>query len=326
MSETDANTQVSHEVNGRTLSGMGASPDQLEAVMERHAPEEPASSGTAGTPTTAEGGAEPPAPHPTRGQKRFAELTAERDAAKAEAATAKAEREALARERDELKARTPAPAAETPKPAATEPPKDFDFPDYETYLSEHPDTTYDAWRRKELAAFAAWDREQNNVESVVAKALESDRARRSLDDKVASSRAKGREAYADFDTVLKSGPGASVNLGPTPEQAQRRCAMIFQHPQSEHLQYAIMKDGDLAARLGAMDDISFGMEIAKLTTPATKPQERRVTPPPAPYQPVNGNSATTPTPSAELAGKGFDFDKSGYREKRAAERKLTRAR
>ena len=121
MSETpDANTQVSHEVNGRTLSGMGASPDQLEAVMERHAPEEPAPSGTAGTPTTAEGGAEPPAPQPTRVQKRFAELTAERDAAKAEAATAKAELEALARERDELKARTPAPAAEPTKPAATE--------------------------------------------------------------------------------------------------------------------------------------------------------------------------------------------------------------
>jgi hypothetical protein len=115
-----------------------------------------------------------------------------------------------------------------------------------------------------------------------------------------------------------------VNLGPTEDQAKRRVAFIYQHPQSEHLQYAISKDGALATRLAAMDDIGFGLEMAKIAAPAAAPRRAAAPPPPAPYQPVNGNSGTTVTASSELAGKGFDFDASGYREKRAAERKANR--
>jgi hypothetical protein len=81
-----------------------------------------------------------------------------------------------------------------------------------------------------------------------------------------------------------------------------------------------------------MDPFTFALEVAKLApngsvaTPASTAASGSV-PPPAPYQPVGSGSTTTALPSAELARKGgYDFDKSGYREKRAAERGVSRRR
>lgn len=201
---------------------------------------------------------------------RIAELTknwrtteAERDAAKSEAAALKAERETLARERDELRARLEKPSA----PAATEPQKPADkfaFPTYEKFLDTNPNASYDEWEIERLHAFGEWKDSRADINGRIRQTIDAERHARTVDETVASARERGRAAYPDFDEVMKSGPGATVPLGATDEQGGRRCLMIFTHPQSEHLQYAIMKDGELAKRLGALDDISFGMELATL--------------------------------------------------------------
>src|ERR1035437_7907439 len=111
---SDVNTVTSVEQDGRTLSGVGVEASDLEAVMERHAPEPKPETEAAPVAATDKPTDAAPAPEekPKRGAQRFSDLTHERDLAKAEAATAKAERETLARERDELKARLDKPAAE----------------------------------------------------------------------------------------------------------------------------------------------------------------------------------------------------------------------
>ena len=67
------------------------------------------------------------------------------------------------------------------------------------------------------------------------------------------------------------------------------------------------------------DQFTFGVTIAGLV-PTARAAAPAWTPPPPPYAPVGASSPTTPTPSSELAKKGFDYDASGYRAKRAAER------
>lgn len=140
---------------------------------------------------------------------------------------------------------------------------------------------------------------------------------------IQSSQDRGRKAYPDFDTLLK-GPAGSIALGRTAEEAIERVEFIARHPQSEHIQYAILKDQALATRLRDSDPYTFGVLVAGLipaTTP-TKPAAPAWTPPPPPHPTVGASSPTVTKPSAELAKKGYDFDASGYREKRAAERGL----
>src|SRR6185295_517765 len=94
MSEADL-TVTSVEQDGRVLSGVGATTEQLEQVMERHAPPEPDEKPEAPA-QPAEPVAEP-TEKLTRGQKRFQALSTERDAEKAA-------REAAEKERNELRA------------------------------------------------------------------------------------------------------------------------------------------------------------------------------------------------------------------------------
>lgn len=334
MSDTapDANVQVSHEVNGRTLSGMGASPEQLESVMERHAPEptEGAPAGTAAPPSPAEGDAASVAPAPdklTRGRQRFADLTAERDAAKAEAAAAKTEREALARERDELKARVGAPPA-TERPAAAPPkPASEKFPAFEIWL-EKPENAEKDWNDYTDARvahnYAALRAAERAEESAVSAEQTQREQWKTYSDGFAAMRAEA----PDFDTVL----GA---IGPTDVSKVVEQAVIAVGARAA---YYLGKHLDELRALTAEtvgvspDSPAFGATVAAtkrylqtLVTPRPAvPARAAAAPPPAPYTAVNGNSVTTATPSSELAGKGFDFDKSGYREKRAAERKAGR--
>jgi hypothetical protein len=316
-----------HEQDGRVLSG-GSDAAQLETTMERHAPPEPANTaeGPAAGSAVGDGASQQsPAAHeakPTRGQQRFSELAKARDAEKARADAA----EARAKELEARVAAPPAAREPEPKPAAAEPAKPvekFTFPTWASHLEANPGADYDEWELARFHAFSDWKDQHSDLDTRVQRALSAEREARTVDETVARTRAKGRESYADFDAVFASGPGASVHLGPTEEQGARRCLTIFQHPQSEHLQYAIMKDGDLARRLGAMDDISFGMALSALVPVGNghAPAAREWKTPAAPFTPVNGNSPTTATPSAALASKGHDFDASGYREKRAAERK-----
>ena len=320
-----------HEQGDRVLSG-GTDAAQLEATMERHAPEPDKT--TEGPPvqgSTGGDGASPQAPaqqeaKPTRGQARFSELAKARDVEKARADAAEARAKELeARISTPAPAAAPAPATAAPDPKAAEPakhPEKFTFPSYDKYLETNPGADYNDWELERFAAFDAWKDQRANIDGRIRQTLAEERQARTVQETVERTRAKGRESYADFDAVLQSGPGGGVNLGRTEDEGTARCLAIFQHPQSEHLQYAIMKDGDLAKRLGAMDDIAFGMELARLVPSGNgAPAQREWKPPAAPFTPVNGNSPTTPVASAALASKGHDFDASGYREKRAAERK-----
>ena len=94
------------------------------------------------------------------------------------------------------------------------------------------------------------------------------------------------------------------------------------------MQYAIAKDADLATRLSKMSDVEFGMALAAVAPVAavasTASTARTVVPPPPPYQPVAGGGSTTVPSSADLAERSTeDYDRSGYREKRAKERGVT---
>lgn len=317
-----------HEQGDRALSG-GTDADQLAETMERHAPPEPAeAAGTGAVPAAPEGASAAPAPEvkPTRGQQRFSELAKARDAATARADAA----EARARE---LEARVSAPPAREPEPRqlAVEPakpatvPERFDFPDYDdAYIAANPGKSYKDWEIDRLVAFRQWDRAQDDTDARIERTIAAREAKRELDATIAQSRTKGREAYADFDTVIASGPGGAVHLHADPAKASQRVAAVFLHPQTEHLQYAISRDAALAERLAGLDDIAFGFELARLapgTAAPVAPRRAEPKPIPAPFQPVNGNSATVAVASSELAGKGYDFDTSGYREKRATERK-----
>ena len=126
--EIGPHTQVSHEQDGRVLSGVGISPDRLAETMERHAPAEksPPEAGTEpakATPTPSQ--SEAPVAKPTRGQQRFSELAAERNAAREEAAREKAERERIAQDFEAFKAAQSKPSApaDPAKPKEQEKPK-----------------------------------------------------------------------------------------------------------------------------------------------------------------------------------------------------------
>lgn len=334
MSQPDADAVVSVEQDGRILSGVGVSAEDLQATMERHAPPE----------------SEPPAAPPvdpaappvegdqpqTRGRKRFADLTFQAREAERKAIAAEERAKLLEQERDELKTRYEQRQPE-PQRAQAAPPQEqpqaqgFQFPTYEQAIEQNPNLSYDDWRRAELFAFAEWKDKTTDIDARIRQSIEADRASRSFLDTVERTRAKGREVYKDFDAVLTNGPGAQIPLGATLESAQARAQYVISHAQSEHLQYAILKDGDLARSLQRMSDMDFGMKIAQIApngssaqSPASLAVSGSATPP-APFTPVGSGSSTTVLPSAELAKKGgFDYDRSGYREKRAAERGLNR--
>lgn len=326
MSEqaVDANAIVSHtDDRGRTLSGVGADADKLAETMERHAPA-PAEKPAAVTPP-ADGA--PPAttePPPSRGRQRFADLTRERDEAKAAAEAAKAEREQFARERDEIRARF-----EAAEKARTEPPKEPSAPEPKQPTRPEPDVEEIGTKYQTFNAFltdhAKWvleQQEQPDYEQSVREVLNAERARQEFQTAVQSSQDRARKAYADFDTLLKS-PTGQIALGKSAEESFERVNFIMRHPQSEHVQYAILKDAALAQRLQQASAYEFGQIVAGLV-PAAAPAKPAWTPPPAPYTAVGGSAATVPTSSSEIAKKGGNFDE--YREKRSAElgRKVTR--
>jgi hypothetical protein len=119
--------------------------------------------------------------------------------------------------------------------------------------------------------------------------------------------------------MLQSGPGTFVNMPLPALQA------ILRAPNSEHLQYAIMRDGALAQRLAGLafqDPYAFAVELAALApaTPAASPASTGTTglaTPPAPMQPVGSGSHTTTLTSREHAEQG---NYQAYKAARMAER------
>ncbi len=322
MSEIDVNAQVSHEQDGRVLTGTGVSADALAETMDRHTPPEPAAPAGPAVAPSAEGGVAAPAVPPTRGRQRFADLTREREEARAEAATAKAERDALKAEVEQARLARTAPAREEPPPVAAKPEPTRPKPTedeigtkYQTYADFTEDLAEWKWEQKQAASDPS-----QQIREILAQERAAAQFRTAID----SAQERGRKKYPDFDALLKS-PAGAINLSRDDAEAVQRVAFIASHPQSEDIQYAILKDPALAQRLHDMDALTFGVTIAGLV-PAVKPAAAAFTPPPPPHPTVGAASPTIAKSAAELAEKGYDFDASGYREKRAAERATFRRR
>ncbi len=329
MSETDL-TPVSHEQDGRILTGVGVDVADLQATMDRHTPDPEPSSPTEPEPPTSEPVSTQTRDEagkfvkPARGQKRFDQLTAERETEKRRADAAERDRESL---RAELEAaRRPAPVApaaapvEPTKASATRPkPTEAEVGEkYQTY-GDYVEDLADWKAEQRLASL--------DLDARVRTSIEADRASRTFADQMKTTFSKGREAYADFDAVFTNGPGLQVVLGASVENGKARVEYISTLPGSEHLLYQIAKDANLAHRLAGLSDVAFGLEVARLipSAPVAVPASTRVpgaSIAPAPYQPVGSGSKTTVAPLEDLPHKaGFDFDKSGYRERRAADLK-----
>jgi hypothetical protein len=327
MSETetaapDPNALTTHESSdGRTLSGMGVTPEALADVMERHEPESVAPTETPAAP------AEPA--KQSRGQARFAELTKARKEAEAQAAT-------YQRELAELRAQVQPPTASTPPApapgaAAAPAPPSPSGPErgdsgHPSGLRSKPTEDEIGTKYKSYADFSEdltdWKLEQRQtvlqsaIDAQIRQGIEADRASRDFLSHAESTWAKGRKVYADFDAMRTTGPGSQVPM------SHLKIQKILQHPQSEHVQYAIVKDGALATRLAQADDMDFGLLLATVAPTngavplASTPSAGTITPP-APIQPVGSGSPTTPTPSADAARKG---DYAAYKARREAER------
>ena len=316
---------VSHEQDGRILSGVGASAEELAETMDRHTPEEsqiaPVSDATpapepAATATATEAAPEKPL---TRGQKRFAELTREREDARREAAALRTEIEQL--KASKATAAAPVPPAASPSVAAPSPAKPAET--RAKPVEDEIGTKYQSYADF-VEDLADWKAEQRlaglDFDAQIRNRIEADRASRSFQDTVAKKLAAGREAYPDFDAVRAASdvkfPGDVL-------------ATILDMDEAAHVIYQLAKDRSLAERVASADPYQVGLILGSLRTAQTgalpaSPARSTVTPPPAPYQPVQGGSKTTVPPSADLAKAGFDFDKSGYRERRAAERSSRR--
>jgi hypothetical protein len=314
----DVNAISTHESSdGRTLSGVGVTSEALAEVMDRHEPEPVAPTETPAAP------AEPV--KQSRGQARFAELTKARKEAEAQAAT-------YQRELAELRAQVQPPTASTPPApapgaAAAPAPPSPSGPErgdsgHPSGLRAQPTEEEIGTKYKTYAEFvldsARWvaEEQQSGIDARIRSSIEADRASRDFLSHAESTWAKGRKVYADFDAMRTTGPGSQVPMDHAKIQA------ILQHPQSEHVQYAIVKDGALAQRLANANPIEFGMLLSTVA-PTTGAASLASTPPagtitpPAPIQPVGSGSPTTPTPSADAARKG---DYAAYKARREAER------
>ena len=300
----DANAQVSVESEGRTLTGVGVSEDDLHDVVDREAP----ATGPAEANVPASADAVPP--KPTRGQARFSELTA-----KAKEAATRAE--AAEKKAADLEARLAAPRQEPPAPTRVEP-----QPAAPQYTRPEPTEDDIGAKYKTYAEFTrdqalwVWEQQQGGIQEHIQRVLAAERAAHAHQAQVDSTRVKGRAAYADFDAILQSGPGAGVQMPMAALQA------IYALPNSEHVQYALMKDGGLAQRVAQLaftDPFAFATEILKLAPPAALPASTGAVSAilPAPVQPVGASSKTTIPSSAEYAHRG-NFE--AYRDARAAER------
>lgn len=315
--EIGPHTQVSHEQDGRVLSGVGISPDRLAETMERHAPPEPKTEkplGTGEAPQPAVAGTpDTPAAPVSRGRQRFADLTRERDEARKVADEARAERERIAKDFEAFKAAQAAPPKAEPA-ARKEPDAPKKFPDFEEWSKTNtPEGSTPDWYAYDDAKYA-WrvEQQRESARAEIRAELEAERRQAAFNDTVRASQDRGRKAYPDFDGLLQAN-GKNVQMD------MSRIQFIVEHPQSEHIQYAILKDAALAKRLDTASDYEFGALIASLAPAerAAKPAAPTWTPPPAPHPSVGASSPTTAKASSEHAKEG-NFD--AYRAKRAAER------
>lgn len=351
--ETQTADVVSHEQDGRVLSGAGpdVTVDDLKKVMARHAPpppegqapqaDPPADSSAPAAAPVAEPPAAPADAKPTRGQKRIAQITAERKAearqrtaAETENAVLKAQLEALERAQQPPQTQAQAPQPQQPPQPPPGPPPLQQLQqlaqllppvlqDFTPFLTAYPTATYNDFELARLQFITQAQAQQ--FDARFRQSIEADRASRSFQERTEETRQKARGVYPDFDAVIQNGPGAGVTFD------MPRLEKIISSPHSGHLQYVIAKDAALAHRLATCSPYDFAAELAAITPTSAVARPAPTEPsdpltPPAPYQPVGTGSQTTTLSSAEVIKGSFDFDKSGYREKRDAELRRVRRR
>jgi hypothetical protein len=310
-------TTVSDDT-GRTLSGVGVTADDLQATVDAHEPAPPADQTAPVAGASAAASSPPEPPQLAKGRARYSALTHDRD-------TEKARADAAEKKAAELEARlstTPSTVAQAQpaeqasasrvQPPPAQPPATRPEPTEDEVGTTYP--TYGAF----VAAHGAWvwDQQQATIDQRIQQGIASHQQQQAFQAHVESTRAKGRAAYADFDQMLTNGPGTFINMPMPAVQA------ILNAPNSEHLQYQIMKDGALAQRLAGLafqDPFAFAVELARLVPPPTPVASNgNGQPPPAPMQPVGSSSKSTTTNFADYAEKG---DYQGYKAARAADRK-----
>jgi hypothetical protein len=326
--------QVTVEQDGRTLTGVGADPASLAATMERHAPE-PATDDHAAPQEAPSSPPEAPISpsgeettsgltrnpdgtfkKPSRAQRRFDQITAEREAAKREAADLRAQFDAYKQQQTQTQHPAPVPPSEPPppprpptRPKPTEDQVGTAYPSYADFVEDLAD-----WKAEQRLSAVDFD-------ARIRTSIEADRASRTRDERDLTSIGRGRSRYPDFDAVLQGADHFRDGNWPL-----YMGQAISELPEPEHVYYQLAKDRALAERLRNMEPVQLGMALQQLVAPtAVAPLASTArtmsSPPPAPYQPVAGGGTTTVPSSAELAMRsGSDYDHSGYREQRARER------
>jgi hypothetical protein len=324
-------TQVSHtDASGRTLSGMGADVDRLAETMERHAPE-PANPAD-GQPAAAD---QPP----SRGRQRFADLTREREEARAETVKERAAREALEKEVAELRAKstqTADPTKATNPATPAEQPKRDRFPSFDAWLAK-PENTAKLQRGADgqpteastLAAYDDWldARSDHHYEARRASEREAEartnaqRDFETLQKNYVEKLGDARKKYADYDTAIAAAPKVSMAVvRAVMEIGPDAAYYLATHPDEAA---GLSNDTDVdpnnpafAATVATTRRFLSSVLAASQRT-AEKPKAPAWTPPPAPHPSIGGGAATTAPTSAELAKKG---DYESWRVQRAKER------
>jgi len=252
---------------------------------------------------------------PSRGQKRFAQLTHEREEATRRAEAAEAELRTL--KAQQISAPSAQPPAErvqppaTTQPAAAQPtrpkPLESDIGTKYKTLSEYfEDLGSWQFEQREAALFQTFD-------ARLQAGIEADRASRTRIDHAQSVFTAGRAAYPDFDTTLATVD--DIILSPSHQDA------ILKMPNAERLLYALAKDREtLQAVAKETDPVMLGVRLATLNVsdiprteavaqrPASTPAAVRTTNAPAPPQPVGGGSRTARTSSADIANSGGSYE------------------
>jgi len=320
----DSNTLVSVEdAQGRILSGVGVTEASLQETVEAREPVDP--SAEAPSPAT------PESPLPVRGRdessgqfkkgradKRIGQLTAQKseEIQKREVAEARAlalEHRLAALEAHRSQLQTPQAQATqepaTPAPTRTKPSEDEVGVKYQTYADFAEDLA--DWKvEQRLQAF--------DFDARIRTSIEADRASRAQQEYVQSFATRARSVYPDFDAVLAQAD-ASIQF---PD-----LRVLINAPNAEHLVYHLAKDKELARKIATeRDPIRLGYLMASVQGPPQGSASPAPPPPPvassapAPYQPVGSSTRTSAPTLDDLASKGFDYDASGYREKRRSDR------
>ena len=314
----DPHAEISVEVDGRVLTGVGVSEDTLHAAIDGSTVEQPDPEPDPGQPEAAP-------ERLSRGQRRFRALNEQIEASKAEIAKERAERERLAAEIEALRARsvpTTEPVRQETRPT-TSPPASLPPPGHPSGPRPSADdigTKYEDWNAY-VAADNQWvedriARATADVDAKIAAALEKDREQQATQARIQTIWAQGEALYPDFRTVV----GSSTVMFPGPT-----IQAILSDPDSPRLQYLLAKDATEAARIAALTDpIQIGKAFATLlhtappvVSPASTGAVRPSTAPP-PVQPVGSGARTTSPPLAELAERS-DFE--AYKARRHADLK-----